>query len=484
MTTPSFVHLRLHSEYSVVDGTVRIDEAVDAAAADGMPALALTDLANAFGLIKFYKAARARGVKPIAGCDVWLTHDRERDAPFRAILLVADRAGYLRLCEWLTRAYRTNQYRGRAELRREWFAEGTQGLIALSGSSGGDVGAALAQGNAAAAHKAAREWAAWFPQRYYLEVQRAGHRDDDALVTATVALAAECNLPVVATHPVQFLAREDFRPHEARVCIAEGHVLSDARRPKRFTPEQYFTTQAEMAARFADLPEALANAVAIAQRCNLTIPLGRNHLPEFPTPAGVTIDEHLRIEAAAGLDRRLAKLYTNAATRDAKRPEYVARLDFEARTIVQMGFAGYFLIVADFINWARRNQVPVGPGRGSGAGSLVAYSLGITDLDPLRYTLLFERFLNPDRVSMPDFDIDFCQDGRDQVIDYVKKKYGADSVSQIVTFGTLAARAAVRDVGRVLDLPYPFVDGIAKLIPFQPGKVVTLKRPPRTRKPT
>ena len=476
MTTPSFVHLRLHSEYSVVDGTVRIDEAVDAAAADGMPALALTDLANAFGLIKFYKAARARGVKPIAGCDVWITHDSERDAPFRAILLVADRAGYLRLCEWLTRAYRANQHRGRAELRREWFAEGTHGLLALSGGRSGDVGAALAQGNAAAAHKAAREWAAWFPQRYYLEVQRAGHHDDDALVTATVALAADSNLPVVATHPVQFLTREDFRPHEARVCIAEGHVLSDSRRPRRFTPEQYFTTQAEMAARFADLPEALANSVAIAQRCNLTIPLGTNHLPEFPTPVGVTIDEHLRDEAVAGLERRLAKLYPEAATRDAKRPEYVERLDFEARTIVQMGFAGYFLIVADFINWARRNHVPVGPGRGSGAGSLVAYSLGITDLDPLRYTLLFERFLNPERVSMPDFDIDFCQDGRDRVIDYVKKKYGADSVSQIVTFGTLAAKAAVRDVGRVLDLPYPFVDGIAKLIPFQPGKVVTLKR--------
>ena len=476
MTTPSFVHLRLHSEYSVVDGTVRIDEAVDAAAADGMPALALTDLANAFGLIKFYKAARARGVKPIAGCDVWITHDSERDAPFRAILLVADRAGYLRLCAWLTRAYRTNQHRGRAELRREWLAEGTDGLLALSGGRGGDVGSALAQGDAATARKAACEWATWFPQRYYLEVQRAGHHDDDALVTATVALAAEMQLPVVATHPVQFLTRDEFRPHEARVCIAEGHVLSDSRRPRRFTPDQYFTTQAEMAARFADLPEALANSVAIAQRCNLTIPLGKNHLPEFPTPAGVTIDEHLRNEATAGLERRLAKLYPEAATRDAKRPEYVERLDFEARTIVQMGFAGYFLIVADFINWARRNQVPVGPGRGSGAGSLVAYSLGITDLDPLRYTLLFERFLNPERVSMPDFDIDFCQDGRDRVIDYVKKKYGADSVSQIVTFGTLAAKAAVRDVGRVLDLPYPFVDGIAKLIPFQPGKLVTLKR--------
>jgi DNA polymerase-3 subunit alpha len=476
MTVPSFVHLRLHSEYSVVDGTVRVDEAVAAAARDGMPALALTDLSNAFGLIKFYKAARAAGIKPIAGCDVWITHDAERDSPFRAILLAADRSGYLKLCEWLSRAYRSHQHRGRAELRREWFAEDTRGLIALSGARHGEVGAALVQGNAVGAARVAREWAAWFPQRFYLEVQRAGHPEDETLVGATVALAAELALPVVATHPVQFLHREDFRPHEARVCIAEGHILADTRRPRRFTTEQYFTTQEEMVERFADLPEALANTVAIAQRCNLSIPLGQPRLPEFPTPAGFTIAEHLRNEATAGLERRLEKLYPDAMIRDAKRPEYLARLDFETRTIVQMGFPGYFLIVADFINWARQNEVPVGPGRGSGAGSLVAYSLGITDLDPLRYGLLFERFLNPERVSMPDFDIDFCQNGRDRVIDYVKKKYGADSVSQIATFGTLAAKAAVRDVGRVLDLPYPFVDGIAKLIPFQPGKLVTLKR--------
>jgi DNA polymerase-3 subunit alpha len=476
MSSPVFVHLRLHSEFSVVDGTVRIDDAVAAASADHMPALALTDLANEFGLIKFYKAARANGVKPIAGCDVMLTHERERDAPLRALLLVASRAGYLRLCDWLTRAYRTNQYRGRAELRREWFAEGTDGLIALSGARDGDVGQALLQGDGAAAARAAREWATWFPQRYYLELQRAGRPDDDALVGATAALAIEARLPVVATHPVQFLRRADFRAHEARVCIAEGHVLSDARRPKRFTPEQYLASQDEMARKFADYPEALANTLAIAQRCNLTIPLGKNHLPLFPTPAGVTLDDHLRAETLAGLEQRLAALFPDAAERDRRRPTYLERLAFETKTIVQMGFAGYFLIVADFINWAKKNGVPVGPGRGSGAGSLVAYALGITDLDPLRYQLLFERFLNPERVSMPDFDIDFCQDGRDRVIDYVKQKYGADSVSQIATFGTLAAKAAVRDVGRVLDLPYSFVDGIAKLIPFQPGRTVTLRR--------
>ena len=474
MTDPAFVHLRLHSEFSIVDGTVRIDEAIAAAASDAMPALALTDLSNVFGLVKFYRAARERGIKPIAGCDVWLAHDSERDAPFRALLLCAHRDGYLRLCEWLTRAYRTHQHRGRAELARPWFDEGTDGLIALSGARDGDIGQALAQGNMAGAVKLAHEWSRRFPGRFYLELQRAGRQDDDALVAATLALAGDTGLPVVATHPVQFLHRDDFRAHEARVCIAEGHVLADPRRPRPFTAEQYFATQSEMAARFADVPEALANSVAIAQRCNLTIPLGKNHLPDFPVPAGVTIDEHLRNEAHAGLDRRLVTLFPDAAERERRRPDYTSRLDFETATIVQMGFAGYFLIVADFINWAKSNHVPVGPGRGSGAGSLVAYSLGITDLDPLRYGLLFERFLNPERVSMPDFDIDFCQDKRERVIDYVKRKYGAESVSQIATFGTMAAKAAVRDVGRVLDLPYGFVDSIAKLIPFQPGRQITL----------
>ncbi len=274
---------------------------------------------------------------------------------------------------------------------------------------------------------------------------------------------------------MQFLRPDGFRAHEARVCIADGQILADPRRPKRFTADQYFKTQAEMAEAFSDVPEALANSVRIAERCNFSLTLGRNYLPDFPTPAGVTLDDHLRREAVAGLERRLASIYPDPELRAQRRPEYEARLDFEANTITQMGFSGYFLIVADFINWAKRNDVPVGPGRGSGAGSLVAYSLGITDLDPLRYALLFERFLNPERVSMPDFDIDFCQNGRDRVIDYVKKKYGADSVSQIATFGTMAARAVVRDVGRVLDLPYPFCDGIAKLIPFQPGKLVTLR---------
>src|SRR5450755_2872622 len=474
--TVRFVHLRLHSEYSIVDGMVRIDDAIRAALADHMPALALTDLSNVFGMVKFYKAARAKGIKPIVGCDVWVTHDAERDAPHRLLLLCQSRVGYLKLADWLTRAYRTNQYRGRAEMKRAWFTEGTDGLIALSGFAGGDVGHALAQGNPVAARGAVDAWAKLFPDRFYLEVQRAGRSDDDALTAATVRLAAELSLPVVATHPVQFATPAEFRAHEARVCIAEGYVLSDPRRPRRFTPEQYFTTQEDMARRFADLPGALANSVAIAQRCSLTLPLGKNYLPAFPTPEGLSLEQHLNSEASIGLERRLNVAFAEAAERDRMRPEYRVRLDFEVKTIIQMGYAGYFLIVADFINWAKRNGVPVGPGRGSGAGSLVAYSLGITDLDPLRYTLLFERFLNPERVSMPDFDIDFCQDGRDRVIEYVRQKYSADSVSQIVTFGTMAAKAVVRDVGRVLDLGYNFCDQIAKLVPFQPGRHITLRR--------
>ena len=479
-----FVHLRMHSEYSVVDGIVRIDDAVEAAVTDGMPALALTDLSNVFGMVKFYRAARARGVKPVIGCDLWVSNDTDRDHPYRLLLLTQNHDGYLRLCELLTRAYRENQYRGRAELRREGFTQtGTAGLIALSGAHAGDVGQALLAERDDVARQLALDWAQCFDGRYYLEVQRPGAR---AMTQGTVVapveqhveralvLASETGLPAVATHPVQFLSREDFRAHEARVCIAEGYVLSDQRRPRRFVDEQYFKTQAEMNALFADYPELLQNGLEIAKRCNLSLTLGKSRLPVFPTPGGVSLEDHLRERAGEGLTARLQLLFPDAPTRSAREPAYRERLEFEIRTIVQMGFPGYFLIVADFINWAKHNGVPVGPGRGSGAGSLVAYSLGITDLDPLEYNLLFERFLNPERVSMPDFDIDFCQDGRDRVIDYVKSRYGADSVSQIATFGTMAAKAVVRDVGRVLDLGYNFCDQLAKLIPFQPGKQITL----------
>ncbi|MDP1673764.1 MAG: DNA polymerase III subunit alpha [Burkholderiales bacterium] len=482
---PAFIHLRLHSEYSIVDGIVRVDEAVAAAKADGMPALALTDLSNVFGLVKFYTEARSQGIKPVIGCDLWLTQEADRDNPYRVLLLAQNYDGYLRLCELLSRAYRSNQYRGRAEVMKSWLTEtGTDGLIALSGAHHGDVGQALVAERHDEAKRLAQEWATLFPDRYYLEVQRLGPQamtggaatvPVEVHVTRALQLAAELGLPAVATHPVQFLKSEDYRAHEARVCISEGYILSDQRRPRRFSTEQYFKTQAEMAQLFADVPEVLENSVEIAKRCTLGLTLGKSRLPHFPTPDGSSLEDYLRQRAGEGLTARMAVLYADEVERKLQEPTYRDRLEFEIKTIVQMGFPGYFLIVADFINWAKNNGVPVGPGRGSGAGSLVAYSLGITDLDPLRYNLLFERFLNPERVSMPDFDIDFCQDGRDRVIDYVKMRYGADSVSQIATFGTMAAKAVVRDVGRVLDLGYNFCDQLAKLIPFQPGKHITLE---------
>ncbi|KAA3654529.1 MAG: DNA polymerase III subunit alpha [Proteobacteria bacterium] len=474
-TNPRFIHLRLHTEYSISDGIVQVGQAISRAAADGMPALGISDLANLFGMVKFYKGARGKGIKPIIGVDAWITNDADRDKPGRVLLICRNRKGYGQLCELLTEAYRTNKYRGRAEMRAEWFDSGAASdLICLSGAMLGDVGQALMNGNTAAAEQCARAWAARFPGGFYIELQRAGHPGTETYIRAAVALAAKLELPVVATHPVQFLNRDDFKAHEARVCISQGYVLADKRRPKDFTEEQYLKSQAEMAELFADLPEALANSVEIAKRCSLTVQLGKNFLPLFPTPEGMTLDDFLVAEAKAGLEVRLQELYPNEVEREAQRARYFDRLKFETDTIIQMGFPGYFLIVADFINWAKQNGVPVGPGRGSGAGSLVAYSLRITDLDPLEYALLFERFLNPERVSMPDFDIDFCQDNRYKVIEYVRDTYGADAVSQIATFGTMASKAVVRDVGRVLDLPYGLCDRLSKLIPVVQNKPLSL----------
>ncbi len=476
MTSPQFIHLRLHSEYSIVDGLVRIDEVVKAAAQDAQPAMAISDLSNLFGMVKFYKAARGKGIKPIVGCDVWITNNDDRDKPSRLLLLVKNSAGYLQLCELLSKAWLTNLHRGRAEIRTEWLEQlqPRGGLIALSGAQFGDIGIAIENGNSAAAERSAQRWADIFPGHFYIEVQRAGQPNMEKLVRQSVEIAAKLQLPVVATHPVQFLTREEFTAHEARTCIAEGEILANARRVRRFNEQQCFKTQAEMAELFADMPAALQNSIEIAKRCNLTLELGKPKLPHFPTPDGLTIDEFLVAQAQQGLESRLLHLYPDEAVREQERPRYEARLKFETDTIIKMGFPGYFLIVADFIQWAKNNGVPVGPGRGSGAGSLVAYSLSITDLDPLAYNLLFERFLNPERVSMPDFDIDFCQEGRDRVIQYVKDRYGKDAVSQIATFGTMAAKGAVRDVGRVLDMGYNFCDGISKLIPFKPGKLVTI----------
>ena len=475
MTSFPFVHLRSHSEFSVVDGIARIPNLVSRAVASEQPAMALTDLCNLFGLIKFYKEARKKGIKAIAGSDLWVENEHDREKPFRLLVLVMNHQGYLDLCDLLTKAWLENQYKGRGEVRREWL-ENQKNLILLSGGRMGDIGQAIDAGNAELARDYARFWAEHYPNRFYIELQRAGHEGDDAYVQAACGLAAELMLPVVATHPIQFMEPEDFRAHEVRVCIAEGEQLANPRRVKRFTTEQYFLDSEAMYSKFADIPSALANTVEIAKRCNLTLTLGKACLPDFPTPDGMSLDDFLVQEAIAGLDVRMKQLYPNDEERNAQYPEYRKRLDWECNTIVTMGFPGYFLIVADFINWGKNNGVPVGPGRGSGAGSLVAYSLGITDLDPLRYDLLFERFLNPERVSMPDFDIDFCQDNRERVIDYVKQKYGHQAVSQIATFGTLGAKAVVRDVGRVLELPYSMCDGLSKLIPFSPADPWTLSR--------
>src|SRR5690606_15337414 len=448
---------RSHSEFSVVDGIARIPELIERAREFGQPAMAISDLANLFGWIKFYKTARKAGIKPIAGCDIWLHNPADEDKPFRVLLLASGHAAYLDLCELLARAWTENSQRGRAEIRREWLS-GKNGLIVLSGARAGDVGQALEAGREDEARRLARQWAADFPDSYFIELQRAGFDGDEAYVQSALKLAADCGLPVVATHPIQFIAPSDFRAHEARVCIAEGELLGNPRRVRRFTAEQYMPDSADMARRFADVPSALANAVQIARRCNLTLTLDQPQLPRFPTPDGVSLDDYLIQLANEGLRRRMAQLYPDAAERARQMPAYQERLDLECKTIIGMGFPGYFLIVQDFINWGKNNGVPVGPGRGSGAGSLVAYSLGITDLDPLRYDLLFERFLIPERVSMPDFDVDFCQDNRERVIEYVKEKYGRDAVSQIATFGTLGAKAVVRDVGRVLEMPYSVCD--------------------------
>lgn len=394
-TSPAFIHLRMHSEYSILDGTIRIPDVIAKAKADQMPALALTDLANVFALIKFYQTANKNGIKPILGCDVWITNEIDRNKSFRLLLLCQSREGYLLLSRLLSRAYRENQYHGRAEIKFSWLSPdewGTQGLIALSGARLGDIGIALMHQNIAQAKLLAQQWSTLFPDRFYLEIQRDGHEQEAALVQNTLLLAQQIDLPVVATQGVQFLNPEDFRAHEARVCIAEGYVLEDKRRPKNFTGQQYFKTQVEMAELFADIPSALINTIEIAKRCNLTLELGINRLPLFPTPENISLEQYLRDQASAGLQQRLIQLFPQSELRQSKFQQYQKRLEFEVNTIIQMGFSGYFLIVADFINWAKQNNVPVGPGRGSGAGSLVAYSLGITDLDPLRYDLLFERF--------------------------------------------------------------------------------------------
>jgi DNA polymerase III subunit alpha len=463
--TAGFVHLRLHTEYSLVDSVVRVEELVDAVLAAEMPAVALTDQNNLFAMVKLYRAALERGIKPIIGVDLLVREPGERAQPSRLTLLCQSEAGYRNVTRLLSRAYLEGQQRGIAMIDRRWLSpEALSGLIALSGATEGDVGRALCNGRETEAERALDYWLELFQDRYYLELQRVGRPEEEGYIAGAVALAARRAVPVVATNDVRFLKPEDFESHEARVCIQEGSLLADTGRRRRYTAQQYLRTPREMALLFADVPEALANSLEIARRASLILRLGEVHMPQFPVPGGTSAADFLRVESASGLARRLAG-QSDAVQIERRR----ARLESELDVICQMGFASYFLIVADFIRWARDNAVPVGPGRGSGAGSLVAYCLGITDLDPLEYDLLFERFLNPERVSMPDFDVDFCMEGRDRVIDYVADKYGRDRVSQIITYGTMAAKAVVRDVGRVLGMSYGFVDRIAKLIPFELG---------------
>jgi DNA polymerase III subunit alpha len=464
-----FVHLRLHTEYSLLDGIVRVPELMAAVADVRMPAIALTDQSNLFAMVKFYKGALAAGVKPLIGVDAWIRECGERAPPTRIVFLCQNLTGYRHLTQLVTRSFLEGQQRSVPMMERAWLESAVlKGLIVLSGGAEGDIGRALARGNDEEAARCLARWQELCGERFYIEVQRTGRAGETAYSEAAMDLARERGAPAVATNDVRFLRRAEFEAHEARVCIREGALLADPSRPRRYSEEQYLKTPEEMSQLFADAPELIRNSVEIAKRCSLEIKLGASMLPAYPVPDGSTTEGFLREEAARGLALRLAEAQSlRGEARDA--PAYAARLELELGVICSMGFAGYFLIVADFIRWARAHGVPVGPGRGSGAGSLVAYALGITDLDPIEHDLLFERFLNPERVSMPDFDVDFCMEGRDKVIEYVANKFGRERVSQIITYGTLAAKAVIRDVGRVLGHNYGYVDKIAKLVPFEIG---------------
>lgn len=467
---PRFIHLRLHTEYSLSDGLVQLQPLIESSIKNRMPAVAVTDQSNLFAVVKFYQAALSAGIKPIIGADLWLENESSPKQPYRFSLYCQNQAGYKNLLLLISRSFLENQHDGKAIIKRAWLETLSAGLIALSGAKAGDVGLALLENKEEEVQKCLSFWQQYFPDRYYLELQRTGRAQEEAYIHAALQLAEKNSLPVVATNDVHFLQKEDFEAHEARVCIHDGHILTDPKRPKNYSEQQYFRSQEFMCDLFSDIPEALENTVEIAKRCNVTLSLGKNYLPRFDVPEGFTTETHLIEEAKKGLEERLKIIFHNQPEHiPTLRKPYDLRLQTELEVINKMGFAGYFLIVADFTWWARNNNVPVGPGRGSGPGSLVAYALKITDLDPLAHELLFERFLNPERVSLPDFDIDFCMEGRDRVIDYVMERHGRENVSQIITYGSMAAKAVVRDVGRVLGLGYGFVDKIAKLIPFEIG---------------
>ncbi|MEB6605235.1 DNA polymerase III subunit alpha [Aeromonas sanarellii] len=468
MADPRFIHLRVHSDFSMVDGLQKIGPIVSAAAANNMPALALTDQMNMCGLVRFYGSAHGKGIKPIVGADFWVQSDELGDEQFRLTLLAMDNDGYQNITLLISRGYQRGHVQGRPVIDKAWLGEHAKGVIVLSGGREGDVGKFLLKGNRQMVEQCLAFYQTHFPDAYYLELLRTGRPDEEVYLHMAVALATEFEVPVVATNEVVFLGADDFDAHEIRVAIHDGYTLMDKRRPRRYSPQQYLRSQEEMCELFADIPEALENTVEIAKRCNVTVRLGEYFLPNFPT-GDMTTEDFLVMKSKEGLEDRLAFLFPDPAVRAERRPEYDERLDIELKVINQMGFPGYFLIVMEFIQWSKDNGIPVGPGRGSGAGSLVAYALKITDLDPLEFDLLFERFLNPERVSMPDFDVDFCMDRRDEVIEHVSEMYGREAVSQIITFGSMAAKAVVRDVGRVLGHAYGFVDRISKLIPPDPG---------------
>jgi len=467
---PEFVHLRVHSEFSLVDGIVKIKPLVKRLAELNMPAIAITEQSNLFSLVKFYRATQEQGIKVIFGADVFIFDPEDASSPSRLTLLAANQQGYVTLTELISIAYQEGQHLDVPMLKREWLEQNNQGLIALSGAMEGDVGKALVTEKNEQAEHYANYWASIFKDSFYLEIQRIGKSGEESYIKSAVDLALKLDLPVVATNYVCFLDEANFESHEVRVCINQGRVLDDPRRPKDYTSKQYLRSSEEMLELFSDIPEAIENTVEIAKRCNVQLTLGKNYLPDYPVPEGMTLDDFFTEESRKGLEERLKQYPAfGHGTEEENRKVYLDRLEFELGVIIQMGFPGYFMIVADFIIWAKKNAIPVGPGRGSGAGSLVAYVLKITDLDPIEYDLLFERFLNPERVSMPDFDIDFCMDRRDEVIDYVSRHYGREKVSQIITYGSMAAKAVIRDVGRVMAFSYGFVDGLSKLVPFEIG---------------
>lgn len=474
INTSEFVHLRIHTEFSISDGLVTITPLIKRLQELAMPAVAVTDVANLFGLIKFYSSANAKGIKPICGVDIQV-EDQETSAVTPLVLLVKNRLGYANLTRLISSLYTENSGLSRLVTSQDVLAQYSEGLIALSGAQNGDIGRRILEGDGVAAQELLQSWQRLFPGAFYLELQRTGRANEEEYITGAVKLAIENACPVVATNDVRFVESSEFEAHEVRVCINERRTLDDKRRTRQYSEQQYLKSADEMHELFSDIPEAIANSVEIAKRCSLSLELGTPYLPNYPVPDERKLEDYLCDVSRDGLVERLEYLYDkNAEDFPSLSKPYYERLDIELGIINQMGFAGYFLIVMEFIQWAKDNGIPVGPGRGSGAGSIVAYALKITDLDPLKYDLLFERFLNPERVSMPDFDVDFCMDGRDRVIQHVADLYGKDAVSQIITFGTMAAKAVVRDVARVQGKPHGLADKLSKLIPFEPG--ITLEK--------